>query len=212
MVEVPNPWSAAAVPPGSAAAVPPRSAAAVAAAARSPQPEVRGRRGPRSATLRRGGAGPSRSWTEASRRSMLPSVTLRGVPSRSHGRCRGPSGRRGCPAGGCDRCAVGARCAPRPVQEASRPQPHRRSAPNASLDEISQQPMGYARKAWKASTSPGVGPPTSTLGPQPESRPHVRAVHRPGPTSGRPRARRGEDAQPQLHRDRAHPARSHPRG
>ena len=41
---------------------------------------------------------------------------------------------------------------------------------------------------------------------------HVRAVHRPGPTGGRPGARRSPDAQPQLHRHRAHPAGPHPRG
>ena len=91
-------------------------------------------------------------------------------------------------------------------------QPHRWSAPNTPRDGISQRPMGYARKTWKGRHLPGVAPTTSTLGPQPESRPHVRAVHRQGPTGGRPRARRGEDAQPQLHRDRAHPARPDPRG
>ena len=41
---------------------------------------------------------------------------------------------------------------------------------------------------------------------------HVRAVHRPRPSGGRPGPRRGPDAQPQLHRHRAHPARPHPRG
>ena len=35
----------------------------------------------------------------------------------------------------------------------------------------------------------------------------VRTLHRPGPPRRGPRPGRGEDAQPQLHRDRAHPAR-----
>ena len=40
----------------------------------------------------------------------------------------------------------------------------------------------------------------------------VREVHRPGAEGCRPGARRGQDAQPQLHRHRAHPPGSHPRG
>ena len=39
----------------------------------------------------------------------------------------------------------------------------------------------------------------------------VRKIHRPCPSGRRPGPRRGQDAQPQLHRHRAHPAGSHPR-
>ena len=41
---------------------------------------------------------------------------------------------------------------------------------------------------------------------------HVREVHRPRTSGCRPGPGRGPDAQPQLHRDRAHPARLDPRG
>src|SRR5262245_65622881 len=40
----------------------------------------------------------------------------------------------------------------------------------------------------------------------------VRAIYRPGAPGSRPGPRRGPDAQPQLHRYRAHPARADPRG
>ena len=79
--------------------------------------------------------------------------------------------------------------------------------------------------------SPGVDPPTRPRPPSdplglspPRTRvdsgaprrgrscPHVRTVHRPRTSRCRPGPGRGPDAQPQLHRHRAHPARADPRG
>src|SRR5690606_34398596 len=40
----------------------------------------------------------------------------------------------------------------------------------------------------------------------------VRTFHRPGPSGGRVGPGGGSPPQPQLHRDRAHPPRPHPRG
>src|SRR5215204_2669206 len=93
-----------------------------------------------------------------------------------------------------------------------------------------QPPTGLVaddRTAWSATTVERPVPPSAdgcrVLLPQEQGRTvpdqpvegeaaDVRTVHRPSPPCRRPGPGRGPDAQPQLHRHRAHPPGPDPRG
>ena len=75
------------------------------------------------------------------------------------------------------------------------------------------RPMTPSERGLRSASLSTTHPAASTL-PSREgtAHQHVRAIHRASPPGGRPRPGGGPDAQAQLHRHRAHPARPAPRG